>query len=217
MKIGVLGTGSVGYNIGTRLVQLGHEVMMGSRTTTNERGKGWVTATGKGASLGTFADAAKFGELIFNCTPGLVSLAALNAAGAANLEGKLLIDISNALDASKGMPPVLVIPQAGSMGEEIQKTFPGAKVVKTLNTMTAKVMVNPALVNAGDHHVFMSGNDDGSKQQAKEILKSFGWKEENILDLGDISTARGPEQILPLWIRLWGVQGTPVFQFNIVK
>lgn len=215
MKTGIIGTGVVGNAIGSKLIQQGHQVMMGSRKAGNEKAVAWVKVNGNLASQGTFSDAAKFGEVVFNCTGGMVSLDALRMAGAENLNGKVLVDISNPLDFSKGMPPVLSVCNIDSIGEQIQKAFPGVKVVKTLNTITSSVMVNPSLV-PGDHDVFISGNDDGAKTLVKNILKDdFGWK--SIIDLGDISTARGTEMILPLWLRLWGVFQSPNFNFKIVK
>jgi predicted dinucleotide-binding enzyme len=204
----------VGNTIGTKLIQLGHQVKMGSRSANNEKATAWVSTAGSNAFQGTFADAAAFGELIFNCTSGLGSLDAIKAAGETNLNGKILIDIANPLDFSKGMPPSLSIVNTDSLGESIQRAFPKARVVKTLNTMTCYLMVNPSLV-PGDHTVFMSGNEEEAKNKTKEILQSFGWKANNIIDLGDITTSRGTEQLLPVWIRLWGKLQNPMFNFYI--
>jgi len=126
-----------------------------------------------------------------------------------------MLDISNPLDFSKGMPPSLSVCNTDSLGEQIQRTYPELKVVKTLNTMNAYIMVNPAALPS-DHTVFVSGNDGSAKQQVKNILKSFGWKEKNMIDLGDITTARGTEMLLPIWVRLWGALQNPMFNFNIV-
>lgn len=215
MKIAVLGTGNVGNTIATKLTQLGHEVKMGSRTANNEKGAAWVKTAGSKASLGTFADAAAFGEIIFNCLNGMATLEALKLAGAANLKGKVLVDIANPLDFSKGFPPTLSVCNDNSLGEQIQKAFPDVKVVKTLNTMNCQLMVDPSLV-PGDHSVFVSGNDEAAKSKTTEILRSFGWKDSNIIDLGDISTARGTEQLLPVWVRLYGKFKHASFNFNIV-
>lgn len=215
MKIAVLGTGNVGNSIATKLTQLGHEVRMGSRTANNEKGAAWVKTAGSKASLGTFADAAAFGEIIFNCLNGMATLEALKLAGAANMKGKTLVDIANPLDFSKGFPPTLSVCNDNSLGEQIQKAFPDVKVVKTLNTMNCQLMVNPSLV-PGDHSVFVSGNDEAAKSQTTDILRSFGWKDSNIIDLGDISTARGTEQLLPVWVRLYGKFKHASFNFNIV-
>ena len=188
MKIGVLGTGMVGPTIGTKLVELGHEVMMGSRSKDNEKAAAWAKSTGPKASHGTFADAARFGEVLFNCTNGMASLNALKLAGAENMKGKILVDIANPLDSSKGMPPTLSVSNTDSLGEQIQRAFPDTKVVKTLNTMNCRIMVNPSLVR-GDHDVFVSGNDRAAKERVKDILTNgFGWK--SVVDLGDITTAR---------------------------
>lgn len=215
MKIGVLGTGMVGKAISTKLVQLGHSVKMGSRTSNNEKAAEWVKTSGPNASQGTFADAAAFGELVFNCASGMASLEVLKLAGANNLGGKVLIDISNPLDFSKGMPPTLSVCNADSLGEQIQRAFPAVKVVKTLNTMNCNIMVNPSLV-PGSHDVFVCGNDAGAKSEVTEILKNwFGWK--SVIDLGDITSARGVEMMLPIWIRLMGALQTPNFNFQIVR
>lgn len=215
MKIGILGTGMVGSAIGSRLAELGHSVAMGSRTAGGAKALEWVSKAGPGARQGTFAEAAAFGEMVFNCTAGVASLAALEMAGAANLEGKTLVDVSNPLDFSRGMPPTLTICNDESLGERIQKTFPGARVVKTLNTVNAEVMAYPERLAGGDHHMFLCGNDAGAKKGAAELLESFGWK--HLLDLGDITMARGTEMYLPLWIRMYGALKTPAFNIRIVR
>ena len=217
MKIAVLGTGMVGATISSKLIELGHEVKMGSRTATNEKAVEWTNANGKNASNGTYAEAATFGEIIFNCTSGMGTLEALNLAGEQNLTEKIIIDVSNPLDFSKGMPPTLSISNDNSLGEVIQKAFPNAKVVKTLNTMWCGLMVNPAMINGGDHNVFMSGNDTEAKASVKEILLSFGWTANNILDLGDIATARGTEMFLPLWLKIMGATNSGAFNIKIVS
>jgi predicted dinucleotide-binding enzyme len=214
MKIGIMGTGMVGQTLGSKLVQLGHEVKMGSRTQNNENATQWVKQNGGRASQGTFADAAAFGEIVFNCTAGTASLAALKLAGSQNLRGKVLVDVANPLDFSKGMPPSLSVCNTDSLAEQIQKAFPHAKVVKTLNTMNCVVMVNPSLV-PGEHNVFVSGNDPQAKAKVNEILGSFGWN--SIIDLGDITAARGTEMLLPIWLRLMGLYQTPNFNFRIAK
>lgn len=216
MKIAVLGTGAVGKAIANKLIQVGHEVKMGSRISNNEKAAEWVASAGSKASQGTFAEASAYGEIIFNCTKGEATLEVLKLAGENNMNGKILIDISNPLDFSKGMPPTLFICNDNSLGETIQKNYPGVKVVKTLNTMNCGLMVNPSLV-AGDHSVFLSGNDVDAKAEVKKILSSFEWADKNMLDIGDITTARGTEQLLPIWIRLWGAIGNANFNFNIVK
>jgi len=216
VRIGVLGTGSVGRTIGSKLVELGHEVRMGSRSADNEHAAEWVASTGEGASQGTFADAAAFGELLFNCTAGTGSLEALGAAGEENLNGKVLVDVSNPLDFSRGRPPTLSVCNDDSLGEQIQRAFPEAKVVKALQTVNAAVMVSPASL-PGEHNIFICGNDEGAKAEVERLLQSFGWPAERILDLGDISSARATEMYLPLWLRLMGAVGSPNFNIQVVR
>ena len=216
MRIGVLGTGMVGKTIATKLVALGHEVMMGSRTAGNETAAEWVTSAGSGASQGTFADAAAFGELVFNCTAGTGSLEALELAGAENLAGKTLVDVANPLDFSQGMPPRLFICNTDSLAEQIQRAFPDARVVKALNTVNHEVMVDPEKV-PGEHDVFVCGNDETAKAEVFELLRSFGWAVENIVDLGDISAARGTEAYLLLWLRLRGAFQTGHLNIKVLR
>jgi len=218
MKIAVFGTGMVGDAIGSKLIELGHSVMMGSRTTDNEKAAAFVAKfPGGKASAGTFADAAAFGEMIFNCTKGMETLNILKSAGEKNLNGKILVDISNPLDFSNGMPPTLSVCNTNSLGEEVQHAFPGVNVVKSLNTMWCGLMVNPGMLNGGDHNVFMSGNDAGAKKQVAEVLKSFGWAENNIIDLGDIKTARGTEMMLPFWLSIFISRNNGNFNFKLVS
>lgn len=229
-KIAIIGTGTVGQTWASRLVSLGHDVMMGTRNvaeklaSTAKDGYGnppfgeWH-ATNKDVKLGTFSEAAAFGEIILNVTQGANSINALKLAGAQNLNGKILIDIANPLDFSKGMPPSLIpeLSNTNSLGEEIQKTFPDAKVVKTLNTMWCGLMVNPNLIAGGDHSAFMAGDDADAKARVKLLLNQFGWKNENIFDLGDISAARGTEAVLPIWLRIWGATQNGAFNFKVVN
>ncbi|MFN8376785.1 MAG: NAD(P)-binding domain-containing protein [Anaerolineae bacterium] len=214
MNFGVLGSGSVGQTIAAKLAECGHAVKVGTRDAAKL--SDWQAQVGSSVSVGSFAEAAAFGEILFNCTSGTGSINALHLAGEANLNGKILIDISNPLDFSKGMPPSLTICNTDSLGEEIQRTFPALKVVKTLNTLTAQLMVNPALLNNAEHDLFVSGNDAAAKAQVVALLqREFGWK--TVIDLGDITTARGTEMLLPVWVRLWGALQTPMFNFKIVR
>ncbi|MEJ8801143.1 NADPH-dependent F420 reductase [Pontibacter sp. H249] len=215
-NIAVLGTGMVGNAIGTKLIQLGYNVMMGSRSATNEKALAWEEANGANASAGTFEDAAKFGELIFNCTKGEITLEVFKMAGTENFKGKTIIDISNPLDFSQGMPPSLIpaYSNTNSLGEEIQKLLPEANVVKTLNIVNCEVMVD-AKKSGGDPTMFISGNSAEAKAEVKEILQQFNWTD--IIDLGDITTARGTEMMLPIWIRTWMATGNGYFAFKIVQ
>jgi 8-hydroxy-5-deazaflavin:NADPH oxidoreductase len=227
MNISILGTGIVAQVFAKALLAKGHQVQLGTRDA-----KASLARTEKGMSgetlssflqanplvkLGSFQESAAFGEIIVNATNGAGSIAALELAQEKNLNDKILIDIANPLDFSKGMPPTLFIVNDNSLGEEIQKRFPKLKVVKTLNTMSCEVMVDPARVR-GDHTAFVSGNDASAKAQVTNYLVIwFGWKPTNIIDVGNISTARGTEQLLPLWIRLFGAFQHANFNFHIAK
>ncbi|HEX2724891.1 MAG TPA: NAD(P)-binding domain-containing protein [Beijerinckiaceae bacterium] len=224
MRVGILGSGMVGQTIGARLAERGEAVVLGTRSPTNvadKRGMGaplseWLAKVGRNGRLGTFAEAAQHGEVVINATSGTGSLEALKLAGAASLEGKILIDVANPLDFSKGMPPSLTVCNTDSLGEQIQKAFPAAKVVKTLNTTNALIMVDPAQVAGGDHDIFVSGNDAGAKARVADLLQRwFGWT--SVIDLGDITTARGTEMLLPVWVRLYAALGTPMFNFKIAR
>lgn len=214
MRVAILGSGMVGQAIGTRLVERGHDVRMGSRTAQGPAVQ-WADAAGDRASAGDFADAAGFGELIVNATAGSVSLDALRQAGEANLNDKILLDAANPIDTSRGDGPVvLAIANTDSLAEQIQRAFPSVRVVKALNTMNAAVMVNPEIVQ-GDHVVFMSGDDDTAKQEVSRLLGEFGWTSERIIDLGALATARGTEGLLPLWVSIWRTLGGRSFNFAI--
>jgi 8-hydroxy-5-deazaflavin:NADPH oxidoreductase len=215
MKIGVLGTGMVGTTIASALAAKGHGVKIGARQAGKPEAVAWAKAVGGGAGQGSFADAAAYGELVFNCTKGDASLAALEAAGAANLAGKVLVDISNPLDFSKGIPPSLFVSNTDSLAEQIQRAFPRAKVVKTLNTLNCFLMVQPGHL-AGPHNIFISGDDAGAKQQVLSLLTgAFGWNSEQVLDVGPLSSARATEGLLALWVRLYGSLGHANFNFHV--
>jgi predicted dinucleotide-binding enzyme len=215
MRFGVLGTGKAGQTLAGKLVELGHEVTMGSRQAGNEKAVSWAAGAGDSAREGSFADAAAFGDVVVNATAGSVSLEALAAAGAGNLAGKLLIDVANPLGFSPEGPPTLTVCNDDSLGEQIQRAFPETRVVKTLNTVNADVMVEPGIL-PGSHTVFVAGNDAGAKAQVTDLLASFGWPAKSIMDLGDITAARGTEMYLPLWLRLWGATGTARLNVSVV-
>jgi len=226
MKIAVLGTGMVGQTLAEKLAALGHDVIIGTRDVkkalaTKEAGRYDRPAFGEwhkshtNIKVATYADAAAFGEFIINATNGMGSLNALEHAGHDNMKDKILLDVSNPLDFSHGMPPSLWVSNTDSLGEQIQRAFPETKVVKSLHTVNASLMVNPALV-PGDHTIFMGGNDADAKLKIRGLLITFGWKDENILDLGDITSARGTEQMLPIWVRIMTTLQHPFFNFSIV-
>jgi predicted dinucleotide-binding enzyme len=224
MKIGVLGTGGVGQTIAARLADLGHDVMIGTRDPDQSRARtkpdwrgisfaDWI-AQHSHVQLGTFAETAAHGELLFNCTSGMISLDALALAGADNLADKVLIDVSNPLDYSSGALELSVC-NTDSLGEQIQRAFPRLKVVKALNTMNASVMVNPALL-PGEHAVFVAGDDTPAKATVTDFLRrEFGWRQ--VIDLGDITGARAVEMLLPLWVRLMPALGTIHFNFAVAR
>jgi predicted dinucleotide-binding enzyme len=214
VRIGVLGTGTVGQTLASKLVELGHEVRMGSRNATNEKARAWADAAGESASTGTFADAADFGELVFNCTAGAASLEAVEQAGEEALRGKVLVDASNPLDFSSGTPPSLTVCSTDSLSEQIQRRFPDTRVVKTLNTVNARVMVDPGQV-PGEHDVFVCGEDEAAKSHVVELLEGFGWPRERVVNLGGIDAARAVEMYLPLWLRLLGAFGTPNVNIHV--
>ena len=217
MKIAVLGTGMVGNALATKLVNIGHEIMMGSRSANSDAGQEWLRSVGGKAQIGTFADAAAFGETVFDCTNGANSIAALRSAGAKNLRGKILIQVGNPLDTSKGMPPTLTVCNTDSLGEQVQREFPEVRVVKALNTVNCEIMIAPSRV-PGDHDLFICGNDAAAKREvAARLSEWFGWKPGNIIDLGDITNSRGTEMFLALWVRLWSVVGNPHFNIHVVR
>jgi predicted dinucleotide-binding enzyme len=215
MKFGILGTGMVGSAIGSKLVQLGHEVKIGSRKMVNEKAAEWVKRNGIKASQGTFKDAASFGEIVFNCTAGAVSLEALKMAGIESLKEKILIDVSNPMDFSKGLPPTLIPSLAidTSLGEEIQKAFPDTQVVKTLNTMYCEIMADATLL-PGEHDVFICGNDNDAKATVKTILtKWFGWG--TPIDLGDIRSAKSTEMLALAGMYFFGLNNSPMYNLKL--
>ena len=214
MHIGVLGTGTVGRTLAQALVDRGHEVRMGSRAAGNEKAVAWADRAGPLASEGSFADATAFGDLSINATAGAASLEALESVGADLLAGKVLIDVANPLQFSEGGPPTLSVCNDDSLGESIQRAFPEARVVKALNTMTAAVMVQPDLV-PGAHTVFICGDATDAKAQVTGLLEEFGWPRAAILDLGDITAARGMEMYMALWLRIWGATGTAVLNIEL--
>lgn len=226
MKIAVLGTGIVGPTISAALSALGHDVVIGTRDPHATLARTEPAATGgppfaawhaahPRIDVATFAAAAARADLVVNATNGAGSLAALTGAGVENLAGKVIVDIANPLDFSRGFPPSLNPVNTDSLGEQIQRAFPEARVVKTLNTMTASVMVDPAGVAGGEHSVFVSGNDAAAKETVSGLLAAMGHRD--IIDLGDITTARGAEMMLPIWVRLWGALGTGVFNFKVAR
>lgn len=217
MRIALLGTGMVGRAIAARVAELGHDVTVGTRDVAATRAGDWAdwAGTHPGVDLAAHADATADAELVVNATSGDGALPALTAAGEENLAGKVLLDIANPLDFSKGFPPTLSVLNDDSLGERIQRAFPRTRVVKALNTLTAELMTHPRQLADGDHTVFVSGDDAEAKKVVTELLAGFGHTD--VIDLGDITTARGTEMLLPLWLRLYGGLGTPLFNIKVVR
>lgn len=230
MKIAVFGTGIVGQTLATKLAGLGYDVMIGTRNADEAKARvdpdrngnpgfgKWLSENIK-ITLGTFAEAAFFSDLIINATSGGASIKALKSVKKEVLKGKIIVDIANPLDFSNGMPPCLIpeLSNTNSLGEEIQKEFPQAKIVKTLNTMWCGLMVNPRMIGGGDHVNYLCGNDSEAKKTVTELLNNFGWKSDSLIDLGDISNSRATESLLPIWLRVWGITKTGAFNFKIVN
>jgi len=227
MRMGVLGTGSVGRALSSKLAEVGHEVVMGTRDvdalmartdTGYDRSPPFVEwlAGQPAIRVAPFAEAGPHGEMLWNATVGTGSVDALGAAGPDHLGGKVVVDVSNPLDFSRGMPPSLFVCNTDSLGEQLQRAFPQARVVKTLNTVNAGVMVDPVGLGGGDHHVFVSGDDPEAKAAVTEILTAgFGWR--HVIDLGGIASARAVEMYLPLIVTLFGVMGTSDVNIKVVR
>lgn len=210
MRIGVLGTGMVGEALATRLVELGHDVMLGSRTADNPKAVAWAQHHAPHACTGTFADAAAYGAFVIHSTQGATAEAVLTSCADA-LSGKVVIDTANPLDFS-GDAVALFVGNTDSLAERLQRAAPGARIVKALNTINASVMTHPEDV-PGDHVTFLAGDDAAAKDQTAELLQQFGWPADRIIDLGPLQAARATEAYLPLWLRLMGHIGHA--QFNI--
>ena len=225
MDIAVLGTGMVGQSIAGRLHELGHAVVVGTRDPTATLARTEPDGMGNppfpawhadhpDVPLATFAEAAAHAELVVNASSGAASLAVLGLAGADNLAGKVLVDIANPLDFSRGFPPTLFVKDTDSLGEQVQRAFPETRVVKTLNTLTASLMVDPGALGESST-VFVSGDDAQAKATVTVLLESFG--HDDVIDLGPLETARGTEMLLPVWLRLMSALGTGAFNFQIVR
>ncbi len=224
MKVAVLGTGMVGRAHAAKLIELGHEVTVGTKDVAKTMAETNLDQMGnppyavwqndnENVKLATFADAVKDADMVLEALHGTIAVEVLKTLET-SLSDKILIDIANPLDFSKGMPPSLSVSNTDSLGEQIQNALPKTKVVKTFNTMNAMLQVHPQQLANGDHHIFVSGNDADAKMRVNELLKSYGWI--HIIDLGDITTARGTEMMMPVWLRLWGSLKTPMFNYKIV-
>jgi 8-hydroxy-5-deazaflavin:NADPH oxidoreductase len=221
---GVLGTGTVGQTLAGKLAALGHEVHMGTRDVAASQARtdaGWGAEplstwleANPSVELATFHDAMAASDILINATSGSVSVNVLALGDPADLDGKILIDIGNPLDFSGGDLD-LTVGITDSLGETLQRTYPSLRVVKTLNTVTSAVMVDPASVGGGDHTMFVAGNHDAAKAAVTQMLHSFGWRD--VVDLGDISGARGMEAMLILWLRSRMTFDNAMFNVKLVR
>ena len=219
MKIGILGTGMVGEAIGLALIQKGHELMIGSRTANSEKALAFVEKAGSNAYAGDFEQAANFGELLFICLNGQFAIDVLKTINPESVDNKIVVDVTNPLDFSVGLPPqILEAYRIVSLSEHIQQVFPGAFIVKTLNTVNYKLMIDAREVAGGDHNMFICGNDIEAKARVKVFLTdNFYWQNKNLVDLGNLKGARAMEAIVPFWVLVYRTAGTPLFNFKMVQ
>lgn len=213
MRHAMLGTGMVGKAIGERLIELGDEVCMGSRTPDNEVAAAWAEAQGDRASLATFQDAVAGADFVWLAVKGEHALEVLASVGDV-LEGKTVLDLTNPLDFSQGFPPRLFVCNDDSLGEQLQRAHPDADIVKTFNTLSHVLMVNPGALPE-EHDVFVAGESETAKEQVSTLIERLGHK--TPLDLGGIEASRGLEAWLLLWTRLYGVIGTPFYNLRLVR
>jgi predicted dinucleotide-binding enzyme len=194
MKIGIIGSGGVARTLANAYLQKGYEVKLGTRSP--EKLADWLAEAGEKASVGSFAEAAAFGDVVFLSVLGEAAIEALGLAGAENLRGKTLIDLTNPLDFSGGVPPKFAASVGNSLGEQIQRAVPDARVVKAFNAIGAHIMIDPIF---GDDAatMFIAGNDAEAKQEATRLIKEFGWEVE---DLGGIEQSFFLEAFASLWI-----------------
>jgi 8-hydroxy-5-deazaflavin:NADPH oxidoreductase len=225
MKIGMIGGGGVAQVLAAKLLANKHDVRVGIRNPSaaelnKERSMAKPLSTWQqetGGKVVSFAEAAAHGDILFNVTQGGASIDALHAAGAANMNGKVLIDVANPLDFSRGMPPSLLLQYTGftSLGEEIQRAFPEVHVVKAFNTVSAFAMADAGYV-PGDHDLFIAGNNAEAKTKVQTLAREeFGWK--SFVDLGDIVGARASEHLLPLWVRMFMLGSSPKINLKLVR
>lgn len=216
MRYAVLGTGMVGHTLATKLASLGHEVRMGARDENNAKAATWVGQTHGDVGQATFAEASRWAERIIVAVNGANIVSVAGSIPADAVAGKVMIDVTNPLDMSKGMPPVLVpeLSNTTSAGETLQAALPGALVVKALNTMNHEIMVDPGRVE-GQHDVFFCSDHEEAKTAARELLAEFGWTDP--VDLGPLAAARGTEGMMPFWLRMWAAKGSANFNYRIVS
>ena len=214
-KYGILGTGNVAQTIGSKLIQLGHEVKLGTRNPKNEKVLTWVKNNGQNASVGTFKEAASFAPIIFNCVHGINSIEVIESSGKENFKNKILIDQANPYNYVNGH--IILDPKysgSTSLGEEIQKILPETKCVKTLNYLGFNLMTNPGQLNESITG-FYCGNDNDAKETVNKILHDFGWSD--TLDIGDISMSRYTEMLGAFWVPIYGKVGNMNWGLKLVR
>lgn len=195
MKIGIIGSGMVGQQLGLGFIKLGHSVMIGTRDQSKL--SDWKKEAGNSAKTGSFDEAAKYGEIIVLATFWAGTENAISLAGKDNFKNKIVIDVTNPLDFSKGTPPRMDASYGNSGGERVQKWLPESKVVKAFNIINAYVMHSPKR-EEGDPDLLIAGNDDEAKKEVTDIAKKWGWK--SIIDMGDISNAYWLEALTMIWV-----------------
>ena len=225
MKVGILGTGGVGRALAEGFAAAEHDVMIGTRdvavllarTEPDQMGRPPFSAWSSehtGVRVASFAEAGAHGDLLVNATLGAGSIDALRAAGAGDVDARIVIDASNALEFSGGSAG-LFVGLDDSLAERIQREFPAARVVKAWNTMTAALMTNPDLVAGGDHSIPICGDDEDARREVARLLEDFGWRD--VVDLGDLTAARAMEAYLLLWLRLYTAFDTPMVNIKVMR
>ncbi len=213
MKIGILGSGDVGQVLGRGFAQAKHEVMIGTRSPQDKKLQPLLKLVGNLGSTATFPQTVTFGEVIVIALKGEVVESVLKDIGPKPFAGKLVIDVSNPLDFSKGMPPSLFVGWTDSLGERVQRLLPTAKVVKCWNTVPNSLMFRPSLAGT-QPTMFICGNEVSAKIAMKQFLQEFGWKD--VIDIGGIEAARYLESLVALWVRVTGALGNWNHAFKVL-
>lgn len=211
MKIGMIGSGNVAQTLAKGYLAKGHEVKLGTRDTT--KFKDWIEKAGEKASVGSFAEAAKFGEIVFLSVPETATNGAIELAGKENLAGKILIDLRNPMDFSQGIPPRFTVTFGNSLGEQVQRALPETLVVKAFNSIGVEVMTD-AQFGTDTATMFIAGNDAGAKSKVAALIGEFGW---NVDDLGDIGQALYLEAFASLWVNYGLKSGSREHAFKLLK
>ncbi len=212
MKLGIIGSGTVGQQLGLGFIRLGNDVKIGTRDTAKLND--WIKQAGTKSSAGSFEDAAKFGELVILATNWEGTFNAVNLAGKENLSGKIIIDVTNPLDFSQGPPPKIAVSPGNSGGEQIQKMLPDSKVVKAFNTVSAYIMISPKR-ESGEPDMFIAGNDEHAKKVVTTLAENLGWN--SVIDMGDISQSYWLEALAMVWINYGFKDSNWAHAFKLLK